>query len=57
MDQFADFVHRKNVEHYRKLPAETKNEAQHQLLLHLLNDEEAKNQPSSPPRHYVKVRI
>ncbi len=57
MDQFADFVHRKNVEHYRKLPAETKNEAQHQLLLHLLNDEEAKNQPSHPPRHYVKVRI
>lgn len=41
------FVHRKNLEHYRKLLAETTDEAQRQRLMKLLAEEERK-EPRSP---------
>jgi hypothetical protein len=41
------FVHRQNIEHYRKLLAETTDEAQRRQLLKLLAEEEAKD-PSAP---------
>lgn len=42
------FIHRKNIEHYRKLLAETTDEAQRQQLLKLLAEEE-RREPRSPP--------
>jgi len=42
------FIHRKNIEHYRKLLAETTDEAQRQQLLKLLAEEERKEPPSVP---------
>jgi len=42
MEDRDKFIHRKNLEHYRKLLAETKDEAQRQVVLRLLKDEEAK---------------
>jgi hypothetical protein len=36
------FIRRQNIEHYRKLLAQTTDEAQRQMLLRLLADEEAK---------------
>lgn len=41
------FVHRKNIEHYRKLLAETTDEAQRQKLLKLLAEEERRQSPDS----------
>jgi hypothetical protein len=37
------FVHRRNPEHYRKLLAETTDEAQRRVLLKLIAEEEAKD--------------
>ena len=45
MKERDEFVHRKNLEHYRKLLAELKDEAQRQTLMKLLADEEAKETP------------
>ena len=42
MEDRDKFIHRQNLEHYRKLLAETKDEAQRQVVLRLLKDEEAK---------------
>ena len=39
------FIHRKNLEHYRKLIAQTTNDEDRQTLLKLLADEEAKDKP------------
>ncbi|MGZ3338407.1 MAG: hypothetical protein ACXWLB_00420 [Reyranella sp.] len=40
-----DFVHRKNLEHYRRLLAETQDEAERRLLYRLLAEEQAKELP------------
>ena len=40
-----DFIHKKNLEHYRKLLAGTPNEADRALLVRLLTEEEAKEPP------------
>ena len=40
-----NFIHRKNLEHYRKLLAETSDEADREQLLKLLAEEEAKEPP------------
>ena len=45
MEEHDEFVHRKNLELYRKLLAESKDEAQRQTLMKLLADEEAKETP------------
>ena len=52
------FVHRQNIEHFRKLLAETTDEVQRRLLLKLLAEEEAKDLsasqnggPKSPPEN------
>jgi hypothetical protein len=37
-----NFIHRKNLEHYRKLLAETSDAAKRQQLLKLLAEEEGK---------------
>ena len=42
-----EFIHRQNLEHYRKLLVETEDEAQRQQVMKLLAEEEA-NQP--PPK-------
>jgi hypothetical protein len=42
------FIHRQNLEHYRKLLAETTDEVKRQTLLKLLTEEEAKDRPSKP---------
>ena len=42
------FVHRQNLEHFRKQLAEAKDEPTRQMLLRLLADEEAKEAP--PPK-------
>jgi hypothetical protein len=41
------FIHRQNIEHYRKLLAQTTDEAQRCMLLKLLAEEEAKDPPAS----------
>ena len=41
------FIHRQNLEHFRKRLAETTDEAQRGLLLKQLTEQEAKDQ--SPP--------
>ena len=44
-----DFIHRKNIEHYRRLLAgRTLDEGMHKHVSKLLSDEEAKDAP--PPR-------
>jgi hypothetical protein len=40
-----DFIHKKNLEHYRKLLAGTPDEAERALLVRLLAEEEAKKPP------------
>ena len=40
-----NFIHRRNLEHYRKLLADTPDEAQRLQLLRLLAEEEAKDPP------------
>jgi hypothetical protein len=40
--QMEGFVHRQNLEHYRKLLAETTDEAQRRMLLKLIAEEDAK---------------
>ena len=43
MDKFIDkFIHSENVAHYKKLLADTNDEAQRQTLLGLLKEELAK---------------
>jgi hypothetical protein len=42
------FVHRQNLERYRKQLEETRDEGQRKMLLQLLADEEAKDSP--PPK-------
>jgi hypothetical protein len=42
------FIHRQNLEHYRKLLAETTDEVKQQTLLKLLADEEAKDRLDQP---------
>ena len=45
-----NFVHRKNLEHYRELLAQTTDEAQRRILLELLKDERAKDKaPTKAP--------
>ena len=39
------FIHRQNLEHYRKQLAATTDEAQRRMILKLLADEEAKEPP------------
>ena len=39
------FIHRQNLEHYRKQLAATTDETQRQMILKLLADEEAKEPP------------
>jgi len=46
MDQF---IHRENLRHYRKLLAETTDEAQRLQLLKLLAEEEAKDPEAKDP--------
>jgi hypothetical protein len=46
MDQF---IHRQNLQNYRKLLAETTDETQRAQLLKLLSEEEAKD-PSAPQK-------
>jgi hypothetical protein len=41
-----DFIHRKNLDHYRKLLAGTPDKADRALLLRLLAEEEANESPS-----------
>jgi hypothetical protein len=45
------FIHRQNLEHYRKLLAETTDEVKRQTLRKLLAEEEAKDRvaPEKPP--------
>ncbi|MFI5387921.1 MAG: hypothetical protein ACHQ50_17580 [Fimbriimonadales bacterium] len=43
-----EFIHRKNLEHYRKLLAGTANDEDRGVLEKLLEDEEATDNP--PPR-------
>ena len=40
------FLHRHNLEHFRKQLAEAKDDAQRQTLLKLLAEEEAKDSPA-----------
>jgi hypothetical protein len=40
-----EFIHRKNLDHYRRLLADEPDEAQRALLLQLLAEEEAKELP------------
>jgi hypothetical protein len=40
-----EFIHRKNLDHYRRLLADKPDEAQRVLLLRLLAEEEAKELP------------
>lgn len=45
-----DFVHQKNLEHYRKLLAQTTDEAERRILLRLLKVESAKEKaPTNAP--------
>ena len=48
-DDLTGFVHRMNLEHFRRLLAESKDEAQRQILMKLLADEEAKDDAGSGP--------
>ncbi len=43
------FVHRHNLEHFRKLLAEATDDAQRQRLAELLAEEEAKEEDPPPP--------
>jgi len=44
------FIHRKNLEHYRTLLAQTTDEAQRRMLLKLLEEERAKDKaPTKAP--------
>lgn len=44
------FVHRKNLEHFRNLLAQTTDEAKRRVLLKLLNEESAKDKaPTKAP--------
>jgi hypothetical protein len=45
------FIHRQNLEHYRKLLAETTDEVKRQTIRKLLAEEEAKDwlSPERPP--------
>jgi hypothetical protein len=44
------FIHRKNLEHFRKLLAETTDEAERRTLLQLLTEEKAKDKaPAKAP--------
>jgi hypothetical protein len=45
-----DFIHRKNLEMYRRLLAETKDEEQRRQLEKLLAEEAAKWPPAPQPR-------
>ena len=40
-----EFIHRQNLEHYRKLLVETEDEAQRQQVMKLLAEEEAIQPP------------
>lgn len=42
------FIHRQNLEHYRKLLAQTNDEVKRETLLKLLAEEEAKDQLGQP---------
>ena len=42
------FVHEQNLDHYRKLLANTTDDAQRRQLLKLLAEEEAKDLPPKP---------
>jgi hypothetical protein len=42
------FVHRQNIEHYRKLLAETTDEVRRRQVLKLLAEEEAKDLSARP---------
>ena len=44
------FIHRKNLEHYRKLLAGSPDEAEREQLVKLLAEEEAKEPPPAPAR-------
>lgn len=46
-DGMERFIHRQNIEHYRKLLAEATDEAQRRVLLKLLAEEEAKRATAS----------
>ena len=48
-----DFIHRKNLENWRKLPAEATDETMRARLSQLISDEEA---PERQPSHERKVR-
>lgn len=39
-----NFIHRKNLEHYRKLLTQEGDDARHRTILKLLADEEAKDE-------------
>ncbi|MGZ3338245.1 MAG: hypothetical protein ACXU9B_00590 [Reyranella sp.] len=43
--RMQEFIHRKNLDHYRRLLADEPDEAQRVLLLQLLAEEEAKEPP------------
>ncbi|MFI5387922.1 MAG: hypothetical protein ACHQ50_17585 [Fimbriimonadales bacterium] len=40
-----EFIHRKNLEHYRKLLAGTANDEDRRILQKLIMDEESKDKP------------
>lgn len=43
-----NFIHRKNLENYRKLLTETRDESERERLLKLLAEEKAKDPPPKP---------
>ena len=47
MDEFAQFVHRQNLDHFRKQLAQSTDETQRHQILKLLAEEEAKDPPPS----------
>lgn len=44
--EMQKFVHLQNIEHYRTLLAEAKDEKKRQMLAKLLSEEEAKEPPA-----------
>jgi len=43
-----NFIHQKNLEHFRSLLAKTQDKAERERLLKLLAEEEAREPPSEP---------
>ena len=51
------FIHRHNLENYRKQLAETKDEAQRRVLMKLVAEEEAKDRSIAQERYPYLERV